>query len=175
MFDMLRRFDPRNWVEISPDRAQEHQHFGLKGRLLFVLGGLFALSSTSLFIEMTLYDDNLVYRQASYNNVIIYGVSLAIAAGIFLKAWWTRYLAYWMLVVTLSNLFLFADVPEVPSPDNTTGSFFWLMLMLLLLRDLPLCVYLTASRRARMTLEHQQFRYDHAVRVIEGEPVAHRA
>lgn len=157
----LKRFDPRSWSEIPKDQVVRHPLFGLRGRLLVVLFGLFVLSSVTLVVEMVLYGDIVVFQRTSQNNIFIFVASLGIAVGVFTYAWWTRYLSYWMLAITLSNLVLYGDIwAEGFAIESGRSQFFWIMLLLLLLRDLPLCLYLTASRRARLTLEHQVFRLD---------------
>lgn len=156
----MSRFDPRNWVVVSRSQAEANPLFGLRGRFLVVLAGMFALSLLTLVVEFTLYSDDPLYQRAAHNNVIIFAISFAIGVGVFLRAWWTRYLAYLMFAVTLSNLLLFADVQVQGRQGEAAATFFWMMLGLFLLRDLPLCLYLTASRRARLTLEHQVFRHE---------------
>lgn len=159
------RFDSRRWDEVTPETAEESDYYGLRGRLTAVLAALFLLSSVSFAVEIYLfYGDNVVFRRTVDVNIIIFAASLSIALGVFLKAWWTRYLSYALLAFNVINMIICTQL-RAESVGDAQGHnlFLWSMIVLLLLRDLPLCLYLTASRRARMTLEHHAYRPIRAV------------
>ncbi|MFM2129231.1 MAG: hypothetical protein RL477_777, partial [Pseudomonadota bacterium] len=135
MAGWLARFLPTNWVEVSPETAEAHPFFGLRGRFLVVLLWLFALSCLSFVIELVLYDSSAIYQRVFHNNVFIFSAMLFIVFGIVRRAWWTRYLAYWMFALTLSNLFLYGEIPgQKEGAAASSDFFFWVMLALLLLR-----------------------------------------
>ncbi len=158
----LRRFNPRNWVQISTEEAQCHPYYGLRGRILYILIGLFFLSSLTLAIEWGFSVEHGDLHQNHYDSTVIFFISLSLAYGVFTKRWWTRYLSYVMFALTLGNLLLHYGISEnfVGAASMSAAEYFWWALVLLLMRDLPLCLYLTLSRRARMTLERQAFCFD---------------
>jgi cytochrome c oxidase subunit IV len=153
----LKRFDPRRWEEIPAEIAEESRHFGLWSRLMIILSGLFLLSTASFAVEFFLFQDDLMFRRLFQNNTIILGTSFAVVAGVLMCAWWTRYLAYGLFVLGLANIIICSQVRLQGVGEAAQHDFFlFSTLALTLVRDLPLCLYLTASRRARMTLEHHR-------------------
>ena len=154
----MQRFDPRRWEEVPPEIAGESRHFGLWSRLMLALSAIFLLSTASFAIEFFLFQDELMFRRLFQNNAIIFGASFGIAAGVLMRAWWTRYLAYGIFVLSISNIILCSQIRLQRIGEAEAHDFFLAsMTNLLLVRDLPVCLYLTASRRARMTLEHHRF------------------
>lgn len=89
----MQRFDPRRWEEVPPEIAEESRHFGLWSRMMLALSAIFLLSTASFAIEFFLLQDELMFRRLFQNNAIIFGASFGIAAGVLMRAWWTRYVA----------------------------------------------------------------------------------